>query len=94
MLLIGVGRHDLKSTSGYSLFPKLVASIQLHPEYDDRTQNYDVAVIKFFLPARFNARIRPVCLPYSNTVDYTGKSLVVAGWGAVTEGKSEMLIMN
>lgn len=58
-----------------------------HPEYDARTSDYDVALIKLERPMEYNAYVRPVCLPPEvlpqNTTLYKNKEYgFVTGWGS------------
>jgi len=58
--------------------------VTLHPDYTFDTLNFDIAVIKMDKEIEFSAAISPVCLPPA-TMDYTGKTVTVTGWGRLWE---------
>ncbi|KAG8008618.1 Serine protease 27, partial [Nibea albiflora] len=65
-----------------------VAVIVLHPNYDDNTNNNDIALLRLSSPVQFTDYIRPVCLAASDSVFNNGTDSWVTGWGAVREGVS------
>ncbi|KAF3423540.1 hypothetical protein E2986_00044 [Frieseomelitta varia] len=53
-----------------------------HPKYSIRYSYHDIALFKLEKDVKFNAYIRPSCLPYSSPdVDTDGKA-TATGWGA------------
>ncbi|KAL0270401.1 UNVERIFIED_CONTAM: hypothetical protein PYX00_007823 [Menopon gallinae] len=67
-----------------------VEDIIVHPEYkpSDRAQHHDIALIRLRNKVPFSAYISPICLPRDELLrkDYTGKKLVVSGWGKIANG--------
>ncbi|TRY62583.1 hypothetical protein TCAL_02652 [Tigriopus californicus] len=54
----------------------------VHPSYDRRTLNNDIALIQVQRPLRFSRKIQPSCLPGSYLGDNRG--VIVVGWGATS----------
>ena len=59
----------------------------VHPKYNKKTLNNDIALIKLSSPISFpsNNKIAPVCLPESGN-DFTGEDAIVTGWGTTKYG--------
>ena len=57
-----------------------------HWKYNPRTHEYDVALLKFDKPVKFEANVIPICLPNDNE-DLAGQTGWVTGWGKLYEGK-------
>ena len=45
--------------------------ITVHPQYDQPTTDYDIAVIRLSRSVQFTQRIKPVCI--NTGIDFTGK---------------------
>ncbi|XP_043196871.1 trypsin-1-like isoform X2 [Amphibalanus amphitrite] len=56
-----------------------------HPDFDAKTFNNDIAVIRMKDPVDFSRIMRPVCLPKPG-YNYTGEKVTVVGWGRTSEG--------
>ncbi|KAK7072085.1 Testisin [Halocaridina rubra] len=83
------GAHDITSVS---TDPNVIAiassSVTTHPDYDDISQNNDIALVYLGQDVTFNNRIKPICL--SQAGDFVaGDKLVTTGWG-VTESGGEV----
>ena len=48
-------------------------------------QKNDIAILTVSSPLNWNSNVAPLCLPPA--IDYTGRTAVVAGWGATSSGK-------
>jgi hypothetical protein len=48
--------------------------ITVHPQYNRRTTNYDIAVIRLSRSVPFTQRIKPVC--FNRGIDFTGKVML------------------
>ncbi|CAG6015686.1 unnamed protein product [Menidia menidia] len=70
-----------------------VKRIITHPNYNDYTFDYDIALLELTEPLEFTNTIQPICLPSSSHVFTAGVYCWVTGWGALREGgqKSQIL---
>nr|XP_027234442.1 chymotrypsinogen A-like [Penaeus vannamei] len=75
-----LGEHDRSTTTDGVTQQFVSSNIIVHPNYDDITQNNDIALVFLGQNAIFNERVRPICLAQNS--DYvTGASTIVTGWG-------------
>jgi len=58
-----------------------VKKMTLHPDYNSRTIDNDIAVLELAEDITFTKKIKPACLPSSETKDYSGIASTVSGWG-------------
>merc|ERR1712223_2002 len=58
-----------------------VKKMTLHPDYNSRTIDNDIAVLELAEDLTFTKKIKPACLPSSETKDYSGIASTVSGWG-------------
>lgn len=61
---------------------------QIHPDYNNETAYYDVALIHLNEDIVFSRAAQPICFPTENTTDtdsFNGLFAVVAGWGMQTQ---------
>lgn len=66
-----------------------IRRILLHPQYDQFTSDYDIALLELSAPIFFNDLVQPVCVPAPTHTFTTGTSCYVTGWGVLMEdGKS------
>jgi len=82
-LEVRLGEHRLSTSSESQLLKPGIEKIVLHPNYDNKTKNYDLALLKLGAPVDFEAypHIRPICLPESTYNNYAGYDAIAAGWG-------------
>jgi Trypsin len=57
-----------------------------HPQYDPNANNqhHDIALIRLAQPIEYSEYVKPICLPSdpaTGNLDFTAKTLSVAGWG-------------
>ncbi|CAM2107742.1 unnamed protein product [Caretta caretta] len=58
-----------------------VEKIIYHPRYDDRSHDYDIALMKLTTPLNFSDAIRAVCLPLYRQDFPRGTHCWISGWG-------------
>lgn len=75
-----VNRMDLRSNAGEDI---PVAGVTIHPRFNPRTLNNDIAVLTLSRPATQGASIRYV---KHDTITDPGKSATVVGWGTTRYG--------
>ncbi|XP_056142349.1 suppressor of tumorigenicity 14 protein homolog [Lampris incognitus] len=79
-----------------------VQTIITHPNYNQMTFDYDIALLELSQPLEFTNTIHPICLPAPSHVFPAGMSCWVTGWGTLREGgrtarllqKAEVKIIN
>uniref|UniRef100_W5KUB8 ST14 transmembrane serine protease matriptase n=1 Tax=Astyanax mexicanus TaxID=7994 RepID=W5KUB8_ASTMX len=79
-----------------------VQTIITHQDYNQLTQDNDIALLELKEPLVFSNTIHPICLPASSHVFPAGMPCWVTGWGALREGgrasrvlqKAEVKIIN
>ncbi len=62
-----------------------IRRILLHPQYDQFTSDYDIALLELGAPVFFNDLVQPVCVPAPSHTFTTGTSCYVTGWGVLME---------
>lgn len=90
-VLVGVHDQTKATPSDY----KTVCSIKNHESYDDKTYNYDIAILTLCDELDFSEKIAPVCTPsvqgFGN--EYEGLDHVVSGWGTTSSGGSGSMVL-
>uniref|UniRef100_A0A8B9H1Y5 Zmp:0000001114 n=1 Tax=Astyanax mexicanus TaxID=7994 RepID=A0A8B9H1Y5_ASTMX len=79
-----------------------VQTIITHQDYNQLTQDNDIALLELKEPLVFSNTVHPVCLPANSHVFPAGMPCWVTGWGALREGgrasrvlqKAEVKIIN
>lgn len=67
----------------------LADTIIVHPDYDSKTLENDLALIKFKRPVPYSEEIQPICLPGVNE-DFTGLDGYATGWGLTDFDKRQL----
>lgn len=91
-MLLRLGEYDLaEEEEPYLYQERRVQIVASHPQFDPRTFEYDLALLRFYEPVVFQPNIIPVCVPESDE-NFIGRTAFVTGWGRLYEGKSSHLI--
>ncbi|XP_042343078.1 transmembrane protease serine 13a [Plectropomus leopardus] len=68
--------------------PYLVKKIILHENYDTKTNDLDVAVLKLKSPVAFNDKVQPACLPAFDQQFRPGYKCWTSGFGTTNAGSN------
>jgi len=81
-----LGEHDITRSDG----EQIIAPSQWisHPSYNERTTNYDFAIVRLSNPVDFSPSVVPACLP-SPSKNYDAVTATVSGWGTLYSGGSQ-----
>ncbi|CAK9812585.1 Serine proteinase stubble [Anthophora plagiata] len=81
-LLLRIGEHDLANEDEpYGYQERRVQIVASHPQFDPRTFEYDLALLRFYEPLLpFQPNVLPICLP-DDDENYVGRTAYVTGWG-------------
>lgn len=82
-----LGDHDQFVTSETEAIQRAVSAIIRHRNFDQNTYNHDIALLRLRKPVTFTKGIQPICLP-RESIDPSGKTGTVVGWGRTSEGGS------
>ena len=89
-LRVIVGEHNLCDGVNEGGKVVKVKKITLHPDYNSRTVDNDIAVLELAEDLTFTDKIKPACLPSSETKDYSGSASTISGWGGtIGYGRNE-----
>lgn len=85
-MLLRLGEYDLSTESEpYLHQERRVQIVASHPQFDPRTFEYDLALLRFYEPVNFQPNILPVCVP-QNDENFVSRTAYVTGWGRLYEG--------
>jgi len=70
-----------------------IAQSFVHPNYDSRTIDYDVAVLKLTAPITFGEYIKAVPMASSSASDFDKVQTTVLGWGTTDSGSLSSVLM-
>lgn len=90
-LLLRIGEHDLANEDEpYGYQERRVQIVASHPQFDARTFEYDLALLRFYEPLLpFQPNVLPICLPDDDET-YVGRTAYVTGWGRLYDGKMQL----
>ncbi|XP_068083907.1 serine proteinase stubble [Anabrus simplex] len=84
-LLLRLGEHDLSTEEEpYGYQERRVQIVASHPQFDARTFEYDLALLRFYEPVAFQPNIVPICVPEDDR-NFVGETAHVTGWGRLYE---------
>uniref|UniRef100_A0AAV2LS97 chymotrypsin n=1 Tax=Knipowitschia caucasica TaxID=637954 RepID=A0AAV2LS97_KNICA len=75
------GEHDKGYGSNEQVQKIKPARVFTHPQWNPRTINNDIALIKLATPVRLSSSVSPVCLAEAGDVFSAGDMCVTSGWG-------------
>lgn len=82
---VRLGEYDFNSVGETDEQTFNLAWMKMHENYDPKTFENDIALLKLDKPARFSNSVQPACLPPSSS-EYTGVRATVTGWGTIYFG--------
>lgn len=77
---VRLGEHDIWEPEGTEQHIMSAKFIR-HPDYNSRTQDNDIMLIKLSQPAALNSYVRPAALPSKCASD--GTMCQISGWGSL-----------
>uniref|UniRef100_A0A665T0L6 trypsin n=1 Tax=Echeneis naucrates TaxID=173247 RepID=A0A665T0L6_ECHNA len=83
---VRLGEHNIwehEGTEQYIMSAKFIR----HPDYNSRTQDSDIMLIKLSRPATLNSFVRPAALPTKCAND--GTMCKISGWGSLRASNDE-----
>lgn len=89
-----LGEHDV-SDDNDGATNHVIVEITIHPRYGAAFGNdNDIAMMRMLQPITFSDKERGACRPTQDSNFYTGKDVVVSGWGTLESGGSSPNILN
>ncbi|KAJ6656062.1 hypothetical protein lerEdw1_004468 [Lerista edwardsae] len=80
-----MGLHDQRDLGNSRVQRRGVKRIVTHPNFNDYTYDYDIAVVELDSRVTYTKEIQPICLPEATHEFPAGKDIWVTGWGATQE---------
>ncbi|KAM4693494.1 vitamin K-dependent protein C [Discoglossus pictus] len=88
-LLVRLGEYDRRKLEDTEI-QFSITKIIIHPEYNSKTTDNDIALLRLSQPVVYGKYILPICLPNlglaERNLNVDGTEVVVTGWGAESEG--------
>ncbi|XP_074511870.1 polyserase-2-like [Sebastes fasciatus] len=84
-LVVFLGRQTQQGTNRNEV-SRTVTRIIIHPNYNPRTSDNDICLLRLSSPVTFTNFISPVCLAAPDSVYFTGIDSWVTGWGNIGSG--------
>lgn len=82
-----MGEFDVSNQNEpYPYVERRVKNVVSHPSFDPKTFEYDLALMRFTEPIKFERNVIPVCIPSGND-SYVDRTATVIGWGRLYEGE-------
>lgn len=88
--LVDIEMHDLAVVAGTTDWEgggveTSIRKFVMHPKFDPKTFDYDIAILKLTDKLQYGPRIQPITLPVYRQEFKPGSVGVVSGWGALGE---------
>ncbi|XP_071750355.2 transmembrane protease serine 9-like [Centroberyx gerrardi] len=84
-LIVYLGR-DTQQSINVNEVSRTVSQIIKHPDYDDISNNNDMALLQLSSPVDFTDYIKPTCLAADGSSFDAGTTSWVTGWGTINSG--------
>jgi len=93
-IVVTLGDHSRVQNDGYEQIMQ-VAEVVAHPDYDEWSNDNDIALLKLASSATLNPRVVPIQPLHADELDLAadGVMAVVTGWGTTGEGGSSSAIL-
>ncbi|XP_067379615.1 transmembrane protease serine 9-like [Channa argus] len=92
-VVVYLGNQRLITLSPYKDV-RTVTQIINHPNYNPRTADNDISLLKLSSPVNFTTYLLPVCLAASNSTFYNSTDTWATGWGVTESGASPAIPYN
>ena len=82
---VRLGEYDFNSVGETDEQTYNLAWMKMHENYNPKTFENDIAILKLNQPVRFSNSVKAACLPVGDS-DYNGVRATVTGWGTIYFG--------
>jgi len=82
---VRLGEYDFTTQGETGEQTYKLSWMKMHENYDPKTFENDIAILKLNQDAKFTQSVQPACLPV-NDLEYNGVKATVAGWGTIYFG--------
>ncbi|XP_078486423.1 uncharacterized protein LOC100185187 [Ciona intestinalis] len=79
--VVAVGRHDQNDLTSLPGDVYEIKRIVYHPDYDDPSNKFDVALLQLKRSITYRREVAPACLPNPDVIPSTGGQCWLVGWG-------------
>ncbi|XP_025190361.1 serine proteinase stubble-like [Melanaphis sacchari] len=86
------GENDLSVKKPHGNVTRTLQKVIIHPKFKKNKPNYDLALLQFDKPVKFQPNILPVCIP-EDDLNFVGFSAHVTGWGTLYYGGNSPSIL-
>ncbi|CAF0761875.1 unnamed protein product [Rotaria sordida] len=83
-ITITAGLHNKKNDESDTRQVRAVERIFMHPNYNDKTIENDLTILRLAQPVQFNKYVQPACLP--GPEPQPDADVILIGWGALQMG--------
>uniref|UniRef100_A0ABI7Y7J3 Peptidase S1 domain-containing protein n=1 Tax=Felis catus TaxID=9685 RepID=A0ABI7Y7J3_FELCA len=81
ILHVALGKHNLKNWEATQQVLRVVRQVR-HPQYNSRTHNNDLMLLRLERPVRLGRAVKPIAV--ANTCMSPGTPCLVSGWGTTS----------
>lgn len=83
-LRVVLGESDLNKVEGHEIYRE-VSNVCIHSNYNDRTMDFDIALLHMNASVKYNEAMSPICRPRARSDFPAGTQCFVTGWGRIRE---------